>query len=316
MYSCGLVLEGGGNRGIFTSGVLDAFMQAGIDFPYVIGVSAGSCNGVAFIAKNYRRQHDVTIKYGRDKNYMSFYSLLKNGEYMNGEFMFGDLAYNLHPLNQDNYDNSSTTFCVVATNAETGKAEYMYPDSMREFGCPILRASCSMPLATKGVEIGGVRYFDGGIADSIPIERAFDDGCEKVLVVLTQDESYVKRPLKHGAMLKNAYKEYPKLAEALLNRHNVYNAQREAVREAEENGTAFVIKPPRPLNCNSVEKNINKLEVIYQLGLQQGKKNIDAVKEFLGVEPDGADGAKAGDTATADGANATADGVTADNADK
>lgn len=305
MYSCGLVLEGGGNRGIFTSGVLDAFMKAGIDFPYVIGVSAGSCNGVAFIAKNYRRQHDVTIKYGRDRNYMSFYSLLKNGEYMNGEFMFGDLAYKLHPLNQDNYDNSNTTFCVVATNAQTGKAEYMYPDSMREFGCPILRASCSMPLATKGVEIGGVRYFDGGIADSIPIERAFDDGCEKVLVVLTQDESYVKRPLKHGEMLKNAYKEYPKLAEALLNRHNVYNAQREAVREAEENGTAFVIKPPRPLNCSSVEKNINKLEVIYQLGLQQGKKNIDAVKEFLGVEP--ANGAE-----NTDGANATADGKTAD----
>lgn len=168
MYSCGLVLEGGGNRAIYTSGVLDAFMDQGITFPYVIGVSAGSCNAVSYIGKCRGRQHDISIQYSGDKRFMSLENMIKNGEFLNGEWLFGELSYDLSPLDQEAYDRANTTLCVVVTNALTGKAEYMYPKDFHKRGCPILRASCALPGATKGVVLGKDRYFDGGVTDSIP----------------------------------------------------------------------------------------------------------------------------------------------------
>ena len=149
MYSCGLVLEGGGNRAIYTSGVLDAFMDQGITFPYVIGVSAGSCNAVSYIGKCRGRQHDISIQYSGDKRFMSLENMIKNGEFLNGEWLFGELSYDLSPLDQEAYDRANTTLCVVVTNALTGKAEYMYPKDFHKRGCPILRASCALPGATK-----------------------------------------------------------------------------------------------------------------------------------------------------------------------
>lgn len=281
MYNCGLVLEGGGNRGIFTSGVLDAFLDNDIKFPYVIGVSMGSCNGVSFLGKCRRRQHDMIIKYGNDKRYMSLNSLRKNGEYMNSEWLFGELSYDILPLNQEEFENSGAVMCIPVTNAGTGKPEYMYPKSMREYGCPIVRASCSMPLATKGADIDGVTYFDGGVTDSIPLKHALEDGCQKAVVILTQDKLYLKKPLKENMLINRMLKKYPLLKAALLNRHNMYNEQRRYVDEQEINGTALVIRPPKPLNCSSIEKDTNKLEVIYQMGYQQGLKHIDEVKNFI-----------------------------------
>ena len=119
MYSCGLVLEGGGNRAIYTSGVLDAFMDQGITFPYVIGVSAGSCNAVSYIGKCRGRQHDISIQYSGDKRFMSLENMIKNGEFLNGEWLFGELSYDLSPLDQEAYDRANTTLCVVVTNALT-----------------------------------------------------------------------------------------------------------------------------------------------------------------------------------------------------
>lgn len=281
MYNCGLVLEGGGNRGIFTSGVLDAFLDNGIQFPYVIGVSMGSCNGVSFLGKCRRRQHDMIIKYGNDKRYMSLNSLRKNGEYMNSEWLFGELSYDILPLNQEEFENSGAVMCIPVTNTGTGKPEYMYPKSMREYGCPIVRASCSMPLATKGTDIDGVTYFDGGVTDSIPLRHALEDGCQKAVVILTQDKLYLKKPLKENMLINRMLKKYPLLKAALLNRHNMYNEQRRYVDEQEINGTALVIRPPKPLDCSSIEKDTNKLEVIYQMGYQQGLKHIDEVKNFI-----------------------------------
>ena len=243
MYSSGLVLEGGGNRGVFTSGVLDAFMENGITFPYVIGVSMGSCNAASFLGKNIRRQHDLTINYCRDKRYSGFSSFRKNGEFLNLEWIFGELTYDIIPLNYENYESSGSVFCAVLTNAQTGKPEYFYPKDLREYGCPIIRASCSMPLVTKGVEISGLRYFDGGVSDSIPLKRALDDGCKKAIVILTQDETFVKQPLKGANAIKRLYKKYPLLTNSLVNRHNMYNEQRKYVEEQEKNGNVLVIRP-------------------------------------------------------------------------
>ena len=261
--------------------MLDAFLDNGIQFPYVIGVSMGSCNGVSFLGKCRRRQHDMIIKYGNDKRYMSLNSLIKNGEYMNSEWLFGELSYDILPLNQEEFKNSGAVMCIPVTNAGTGKPEYMYPKSMREYGCPIVRASCSMPLATKGTDIDGVTYFDGGVTDSIPLRHALEDGCRKAVVILTQDKLYLKKPLKENMLISRMLKKYPLLKAALLNRHNMYNEQRRYVDEQEINGTALVIRPPKPLGCSSIEKDTNKLEVIYQMGYQQGLKHIDEVKNFI-----------------------------------
>lgn len=278
MYNSGLVLEGGGNRAIYTSGVLDAFIEKGIEFPYVIGVSAGSCNATSFIAKNYRRQHDIVINYSNDKNYMGLGNILKGHSFLNTDWIFGELAYDILPLNQDEFDKSNTVLCAVATNGLTGKPEYFYPKSMRE-NCDELKASCSLPGVTNGVEIGGTTFFDGGLVDSVPLERAFDDGCKKAVVILTQNKGYVKSPM--NPRVQKIFKKFPKIGEAAVNRHIMYNAQLEFVRQCEENGTALVIQPTAPLNVSTLEKDVSKLEAIYQLGYKQGIDRADEIKAFL-----------------------------------
>ncbi len=280
-FNCGLVLEGGGSRAIYTSGVLDTFMENGIDFPYIIGVSAGSCNGTSFMGKNYKRQHDISVKYCNDKRYMSVQSALHNGQYLNLDWIFGELSYKLMPLDYETFENCGTTLCVVTTNAETGKPEYFYPKDMREYGCPYLKASCALPVATKGVEIDGQVYFDGGVTDSIPLKKAFDDGCGKAVVILTQVRGYVKQPIKQQRAARRILKHYPALAEAVLKRHEMYNRQLEYVFEQEKKGNCYVIAPPEDLHCSAVEKNTDKLEHIYQLGYAQGKMKADEIKAFI-----------------------------------
>lgn len=279
MYKSGLVLEGGGSRGIYTSGVLDAFIEKGIEFPYVIGVSMGSCNAASFIGKCKGRQHDITINYINDKRYMSVSNLVKNGEYLDPDWIFGELTYDISPLNYDEFENSKTVFCCVVTNAKTGKPEYFYPKSLRDRGCVEVRASCSMPVATKGVEIGKDLYFDGGVTDSIPLKKAFMDGCEKAVVILTQHRGYVKKPVNKN--FKKLLKKYPLLAEALLNRDKEYAKQLEYVYEAEKDGSAFIIQPLCDLECPTLEKSTAKLEAIYQLGYKQGLDVADRVKEYI-----------------------------------
>lgn len=278
MYSTGLVLEGGGNRAIYTSGVLDAFIEEGIEFPYVIGVSAGSCNGVSFIAKNYRRQHDIVVKYTNDKRYMGIKNVIDGNSYLNTDWIFGELAYDILPLNHDIYENSNSTLCAVVANAHTGKAEYLYPKSFRE-GCPELQASCSMPGVTKGVTIGETLYFDGGLVDSIPVQRAFDDGCKKAVVILTQHKGFIKTPMP--SRTTKAFKKYPLVGEAIKNRHIMYNNQLELIKKLENEKLIYVIQPNVPLGVSSLEKDTSKLEGIYQLGYAQGKAHAQAVKNFI-----------------------------------
>lgn len=282
MYNCGLVLEGGGLRGIFTSGVLDAFMENEIKFPYVIGVSAGTCNGVSYIAGNLHRMRDISIGYSSDERYMSLKSIIKNGEYLNTKWVFGELSYEMFPLNYEGFENSNTDFCVVVTNAKTGKAEYLYPKDFRK-GCPELVASCAMPVATKPVQLGKDFYYDGGLADSIPLQRAFDDGCEKCVVILTQDRDFVKQPIGHDKAVKKVIKKYPAVAEKLLDRHNMYNEEREFVFEQEKAKNAFVICPREPLHCPTLEKDSDRLREIYNMGYEQGLENIEKVKAFCEI---------------------------------
>lgn len=279
-FSAGLVLEGGGLRAIYTSGVLDAFIEHGIEFPYVIGVSAGTCNGVSFIGKNLHRMRDITINYSGDERYMSVKSMIKNGEYLNSKWIFGELTYSIYPLDYDEYERANATMCAVVTNAETGKPEYLYPTSFREH-CEELRASCALPIATKPVKINGKFYYDGGLSDSIPLRKAFDDGCKKCVVILTQDREYEKKPVGHDKIIKRIMKKYPEAGKSILGRHNMYNSQRAYIFEQEKLGNALVISPSEPLNCPTLNSDTQKLRKIYELGYKQGLENIDKVKAFL-----------------------------------
>ncbi len=282
MYKNGLVLEGGGTRAVFTSGVLDCFLDNKIEFPYIIGVSAGTCNAVSYISKSYRRQIDITLKYVNDKRYMSVENFLLKGEYLNYDWIFDELSYDLMPINQEIFDNANCHFVSVVTSAETGQAEYLTVPDVHKRGCIELRASCSLPIATKGTEINGKLYFDGGIADSIPAKKALDDNCEKIVVVLTQDVNYIKKSMdKIAPILRKKYKKYPKLADAILNRHNMYNSQLEYVKELEKEGRAYVVRPSHPLHCSTLEKNKDILNDIYQDGYSIAEKNINEIKEFL-----------------------------------
>ncbi len=280
MYRSGLVLEGGGIRAIYSSGVLDAFMEKDINFPYVIGVSAGSGNGVSFLGKNIHRMRDITLEYSDDKRYKSMKSFIKNGEYLNSKWIFGELAYDIYPLNHDVFEASNAVMCAVVTNAKTGKAEYFYPKSFRD-DCEVLRASCAMPLVSQPVILGKDYYYDGGISDSIPLQKAFDDGCEKCVVILTQDKSYVKQPMAHSKAIRLLLKKYPLTAQGLLNRHTMYNTQRQYVFEQEKLGNAIVICPEKPLNCSTLNVSKQQQRDIYNIGYKQGLQYADKVKEFI-----------------------------------
>lgn len=279
MYNSGLVLEGGGTRAIYSAGVLDALLENEISFPYVIGVSAGTCTGASFLGKCKRRYHDLTVNYVNDKRYMGVGNMLKTGEFLGSDWIFGELSYDIFPLDYDEFEKSNAVFCCVVANAKTGKAEYLYPKTLRPRGCPEIRASCSMPLVTKGVEIGGELYFDGGLVNSIPLERAIDDGCEKCVVVLTQHKGFQKKAV--NPKMTKLLRKYPQMAKAMETRHDMYNKQLEYVKEMEERGLALVIQPHAPLNCPTLEKNVEKLESIYQLGYRNGLDSVERVKEFL-----------------------------------
>ncbi len=209
---------------------------------------------------------------------MGLGNILKGHSFLNTDWIFGELAYDILPLNQDEFDKSDAVLCAVATNGLTGKAEYFYPKSMRN-GCDELKASCSLPGVTNGVEIGGTTFFDGGLVDSIPLERAFDDGCQKAVVILTQHKGYVKEPM--NPKVKRIFKKFPKVGEAAINRHIMYNKQLEFVKQCEQNGTAIVIQPTAPLHVSTLEKDVSKLEAIYQLGYKQGLDRADEIKAFL-----------------------------------
>ena len=278
MYKNGLVLEGGGSRAIYSGGVLDAFIENDITFPYVIGVSAGACNGASFLGKNKGRYHDIIINHINDKRYMSVEHFLKHGEYINSDWVFGELTYDLFPLNQEEFESSNAVFCCAAMNAKTGAMEYFYPKSLRE-NCLEVQASCSLPGATKGTVIGNQLYYDGGLIDSIPLARALDDGCEKAVVILTQHKGYIKQPV--NSKLEKVFKKYPKVAEAIVNRHIVYQEQLDFVEEMKQAGRAYVIQPLTALDCSALEKSTAKLEAIYRLGYKQGLSEVDKIKQFM-----------------------------------
>lgn len=275
----GLVLEGGGMRGLYTAGVLDAFMEHDIYFDGVIGVSAGAIHGCSFVSRQKGRGIRYYKKYCKDPRFMSFRSLIKTGDFVGAQFCYHDLPNKLDLYDYDAFNKSNTKFYVTCTDLETGEAVHKHiTDMFTEVD--YMRASASLPHFSRIVEIEGKKYLDGAVADSVPVEAFQKMGYERNVVILTRENGYVKKA-EMPWLAKFAYRKYPKFAKVLQNRHVMYNDALAKIKEMEQKGNILVIRPSAPLNIGRLENNPGKIQEIYDIGYQNGMKAIEKVKEFV-----------------------------------
>ncbi len=280
----GLLLEGGAMRGLYTAGVLDVFMKNNIFFDGIIGVSAGALFGMNYKSKQPGRVLRYNKKYAADKEYMGLYPLLKTGNIMNKEFCFNKIVNQLDPVDFDTYKSSKEKFYAVVTNIETGTAEYIEIDDLRkEEQMEYLRASGSMPFVSKPVCVNNKKYLDGGIADSIPIDKIMSMGYDKIIVILTRPEDYRKKK-SNTFIPKVYYRQYSDLISAINNRYLVYNRELDKVNKLEKEKKIFVIRPSKFVDIKRIERNIEKIQEMYDLGKEDAIKNLASMFEYLKSE--------------------------------
>ncbi|WP_454940273.1 patatin-like phospholipase family protein [Evtepia sp.] len=280
----GLVMEGGAMRGLFTAGVTDVMMEAGIVFDGAIGVSAGAVFGGNYKAGQAGRVLRYNLRFCKDPRYSSLRSLIKTGDLFGADFCYREIPDHLDPFDQAAYAANPMDFFVVATDVHTGRAVYHNClDGGRE-DLEWFRASASMPLASRIVSVGGYDLLDGGIADSIPLAYLEEQGYDRNVVVLTQPMGYVKTKNKAMPLLRRVYKDYPQLLDTLARRQDVYNETTAAIREKERRGEVFVIRPEAPLDIHRVEHDRERIQAVYDLGRAVMEKRLEAMKAFLQEE--------------------------------
>lgn len=265
----GLVLEGGGMRGVFTSGVLDAFMKHSVYFRYVVAVSAGACNGMSYISRQPRRARLSNIDFLTQYGYIGWRHLLKQGCIFDQELLYDKFPNEYIPFDFDTYFQRSATFEMVTTNCLTGQAEYLTESKDRQRSLDIVRASSSLPYVSKIVMVDGIPMLDGGIVDSIPVMRAVETGHPQNVVILTRNKGYRSKE-RDRKIPHFIYKKYPRLRVALSHRVAVYNAQLELVERLEAAGRIVCIRPERPMEVGRMEKDTDKLERLYEEGFMLG----------------------------------------------
>lgn len=269
----GLILEGGGMRAIYTAGVLDCFMDAGVEFNHIYGVSAGACHACSYISGQKGRAMKTVTDFLGDKRYASFYSFLTTGDFFGVQFVYHDIPDRLLPFDHEAYEARGADFYAVVTNVETGEAEYHPVVDMRR-DIILIQASSSLPLLSRMVEINGGKYLDGGIGDSIPLARSIADGHTRNLVVLTQHRGFRKKADSMLPLMKLKYRKYPRLVESLCRRHRQYNEALDLVEAEEAAGRAVVIRPESPLGVSRLEKDLTKLQEVHRRGYEDGKQAI------------------------------------------
>lgn len=262
-----LVLEGGGLRGVFTCGVLDCFMDHGVRFPFIVGTSAGACNGLSYMSGQRGRARCSNIDLMDKYHYVGFKYLLTQGCIMDYKLLFEDFPEKIIPYDYEAYFSNPTRFVMVTTNCLTGKAEYLEEKSSADRVMSIVRASSSLPFVTKITYVDGVPMLDGGIVDSIPVKYALEQGYEDIVVVLTRNKGYRKKEGKLRAA-KAFYRKYPDLQKALYERNAVYNQTMDMIERLEEQGKITVIRPLKPVEVGRVEKDTAKLAALYDEGYE------------------------------------------------
>lgn len=277
----GLVLEGGAMRGMFTAGVLDVLMEQNIEVDGVIGVSAGATFGCNYKSKQIGRTIRYNMKYCNDPRYCSFRSLLKTGDLFGAEFCYHTLPEQLDLFDNETYEASPVEFYMVTTDVNTGEPVYYKCDKFDHEGLEWVRASASMPLVSRIVEVSGKKMLDGGISDSVPLKFFQSIGYDKNLVILTQPRYYVKKENKLLPLMKLKLKQYPKLLETMKQRHITYNDTLEYIRKEEQNGTCFVLSPKEKLPIGRIEHHPERLKAVYDIGRETALEHLDEIKNFF-----------------------------------
>ncbi len=270
-WNTGLVLEGGGMRGVFTSGVLDAFMKHDIQFKYVVAVSAGACNGLSYISRQPRRARYSNIDMLHQYDYIGLRHLVSQGCIFDPDLLYDKFPNELIPFDWKTYSENPATFEMVVTNCATGRAEYLSEKNDNNRLQDICRATSSLPYVSKVWMVDGKPMLDGGIVDSIPVERAMATGHEHNVVIMTRNYGY-RHTSKDVKIPPFIYKKYPRLRLALSKRVATYNRQLQLVEDLEREGRVEVIRPQRPMDVGRMERNITRLENLYEEGFAMGEE--------------------------------------------
>jgi len=271
MTTMGLILEGGALRGQYTAGVLDAFLEAGVEFPYIVAVSAGASVGCSFVSGQWGRNKEIMDRYRRDSRYAGLRSWFETGSLFGMDFLFDEIPHRLVPFDFAAYQRNPARFVTVCTDCETGKA--LYFDKENEDSLSVLRASSSMPFVSPMVPYKGRLLLDGALTDSLPWHRAVDEGYSRNVVILTRPLGYRKKPSRWSPA-RWVYRRFPHLIEAIQTRWSQYNASLEAIEEAERDGRAVVIRPRIDRKVGRTERSLKKLTQLYEDGLSDGRAAI------------------------------------------
>ncbi len=277
-----LVMEGGAMRGLFTCGVIDVLMEEGITFDAGAGISAGAAFGSNYKSHQNGRVLRYLKKYCNDPRFCSIRSLITTGDLYGADFCYRELPFELDVVDCGTFEKDPMEFYVGAADVESGECTYHRCRDGKEEDMQWIRASASMPLVSRIVELDGHRYLDGGIVDSIPYRFMKSKGYDRYLVILTQPASFRKSENRLLPVMKIVYRKYPKFVEAVRTRHIRYNQQVDEVREDEKRGIAMVICPESPLNIGKTEKNTAELDRVYQEGRRIAQKKLDEIRRFLG----------------------------------
>lgn len=277
----GLVLEGGAMRGMFTCGIIDVFLENDISFDGVAGISAGAIFGCNYKSRQIGRGIRYNKRYGRDPRYFGLRSLITTGDLYGAKFCYHDIIEELDPIDKETYKNNKIDFFVGATDVEKAVCRYYNCLEVDKRSVEWMRASASMPLVSRIVEVDGYKLLDGGITDPIPYKIMEENGYEKNVIVLTQPRDFIKKKTAVIPIMKIVTRKYPKLVEAMAKRHIIYNEETKEIKEKEKRGEVFVISPKVSLNISRTENDPYKLERVYQIGRKVAVENLGKVRRFI-----------------------------------
>ena len=277
----GLIMEGGAMRGMFTCGVIDVFMEEGIDFDGAAGISAGAVFGCNFKSGQVGRPIRYNKKYCADPRYCSVRSLLRTGDLYGADFCYRELPDELDIFDREAFRNNPLQFYVGATDVSTGKPVYHLCTDGGSEDMLWFRASASMPMVSRPVKINDLLLLDGGITDAVPFAYMEIQGYRRNVIVLTQPKCYRKEPASGMAMMKIMLRKYPRITDAMTVRHQMYNHQMDEIDQREASGESLVIRPPQSLQIGHTEKNPDELERVYQIGIREAEKKLDDIQRFL-----------------------------------
>ncbi len=276
MSRVSLILEGGGMRGIYTAGVLDYFLDRGLIFQDIIGVSAGACTSVSYISEQRGRNLEINAGYCSDKRYVSLMGFFTRGSIFNMDFLFDDIPNKLIPFDYDKFKASECRLIAVSTDCETGEGVYSHIKDMRVDDVYV-RASSSIPLVSPIVQVNDNKLVDGGPADSIPIQYSVNSGFDKHIIILTRHLGYKKKKNKLFPIIKLALKKYPKLVNTMKNRHIHYNESVMLAKQLEKENKAVIVSPKNPVEVSRFEKNPENLRKLYNIGYEDAKARFEDI---------------------------------------